>query len=168
VSRLCLTGADVRDRNGQNGQTDHSPAALVAAQTRPEVVSFTWLLIGGVAAAWAQEVDIVAWQAVWVDIFRDTGFLANGCPAPRPEQPITLYRGCGLGGQFGLSWTTDADTACLFARLAGPPAAVYAHLAEPHELLLYAHIGTEGEGYDEYVLDPAYLNGDNVVEVDRL
>ena len=57
---------------------------------------------------------INAWQAVWVDIFRATGFLANGCPAPRPEEPVTLYRGCGLGGQFGLAWTTDANTACLF------------------------------------------------------
>jgi hypothetical protein len=38
----------------------------------------------------------------------------------------------------------------------------------PGELLLYAHIGPEGDGYDEYVLDPAYLYSGNVVEVDRL
>lgn len=56
----------------------------------------------------------------------------------------------------------------LFARLAGPPAAVYAHLAAPGELLLYAHVGPEGDGYDEYVIDPAFLNADNVVEVDRV
>jgi hypothetical protein len=47
----------------------------------------------------------------------------------------------------------------LFARLTGPPAAAYAHLAEPGELLLYAHVGPEGDGYDEYVLDPDYLTG---------
>jgi hypothetical protein len=88
-------------------------AGAVAPATKPEVLSFTWLLPGGVAAAGAHEVDINAWQAVWVDIFRATGFLANGCPAPRPEEPVTLYRGCGLGGQFGLAWTTDANTACL-------------------------------------------------------
>jgi hypothetical protein len=99
VEDLALTGGD---------------AAAVARATRPEVLSFTWLLMGGVTAAWAHEVDIGAWQAVWVDIFRATGFLANGCPAPRPEEPVTLYRGCGLGGQFGLAWTTDANTACLF------------------------------------------------------
>jgi hypothetical protein len=45
---------------------------------------------------------------------------------------------------------------------------VYAHLAAPGELLLYAHVGPEGDGYDEYVIDPAFLNADNVVEVDRV
>jgi hypothetical protein len=153
VEELALAGGD---------------ASSVAAQTKPEVLSFTWLLMGGVTKFWAHEVDVGAWQAVWVEIFRATGFLANGCPAPRPEAPITLYRGCGLGGQFGLAWTTSADAACLFARLAGSPAAVYAHRAAPGELLLYSRVGTEGDGYDEYVVDPAFLNGDNVVEVDRL
>ena len=45
---------------------------------------------------------------------------------------------------------------------------MYAHLAAPGELLLYAHVGPEGDGYDEYVIDPAFLNADNVVEVDRV
>jgi hypothetical protein len=26
-------------------------------------------------------------------------------------------------------------------------------------VLLYAHVGPDGEGYDEYVIDPAFLNG---------
>jgi hypothetical protein len=36
----------------------------------------TWLLFGGVERFWAHEVDIGAWQAAWVDIFRATGFLS--------------------------------------------------------------------------------------------
>jgi hypothetical protein len=82
-----------------------------------------------------------------------------------------LYRGCGPehAAKFGLAWTPNINTARLFARLRGSGAAVYAHRAEPGELLLYAHNGPEGDdGYDEYVLDPAYLYSGNVKLVERL
>jgi hypothetical protein len=73
--------------------------------------------------------------------FRVTSPLKKGLT---PSSPSPCTRGCGLGGRFGPAWTTDANTAGTFARLAGPPAVVYVHRAEPDELLLYAHVGPEG------------------------
>jgi len=87
------------------------------------------------------------------DAGRLGGYLNDAQQVPRhfplkkgltPSSPSPCTRGCGLGGRFGPAWTTDANTAGTFARLAGPPAVVYVHRAEPDELLLYAHVGPEG------------------------
>lgn len=41
-----------------------SAAARVAAQTTPQVVTFAWLLCGGVHQVWAQDIDREAWRTV--------------------------------------------------------------------------------------------------------
>jgi hypothetical protein len=45
---------------------------------------------------------------------------------------------------------------------------VAAPTTAPGELLLYAHVGPDGAGYGEYVLDPDCLDDSNVQEADRL
>lgn len=49
----------------------------------------------------------------WLRLFKATGFVSDGASAP--TEPVTVYRGHGLGRWWGLSWTTDLDCAHGFA-----------------------------------------------------
>ncbi|MGW0158473.1 hypothetical protein ACWDUN_04025 [Mycobacterium sp. NPDC003323] len=99
---------------------------------------------------------------IWVELFEEAGFTHDGQPADRPEQPVTLYRGCHPGRRFGMSWTTDTGQARWFAQrdLGQGVGDVYTVSADPSWLLAY--IGDEHRQESEYVIDPAYLN-DGVV-----
>ena len=59
-------------------------------------------------------------------------------------------------GASGTAWTVAQVDFSVAAR------------PRPGELLLYAHVGPDGAGYGEYVLDPDCLDDSNVQEADRL
>lgn len=100
----------------------------------------------------------------WVDWFETAGYTHNGHPSPRPEAPVTLYRGCAPEREFGMSWTTDLDRARWFAErdLGHGNGNVYVYHADPAALL--AFIGEWGHHEAEYVVDPYFLS-DAVVKV---
>ncbi len=112
----------------------------------------------------------------WRAMFDETGFLdwefdengelAYGIPAPRPTEPLTVYRGVsasrlarrmarkytGLDPELGWSWSTDLDEAyeCAIARDPDNPA-VYAADAPPEALLAFM------PAYLEVVVDTSRL-----------
>lgn len=100
---------------------------------------------------------------MWVELFEEAAYTHDGQPAPRPSRPVTLYRGCIPDCRFGMSWTTDMATARRFAGglLCRRQGHVYVHLAERGELLAYIHTDS-GRGEAEYVIDPYFLDDNNV------
>ncbi|TAM63550.1 hypothetical protein [Mycobacterium sp.] len=102
---------------------------------------------------------------MWVELFDEAGYTHGGQPAQRPTQPIELYRGCHRERHLGISWTTDPARAQWFADrdLGKGIGHVYVHRAKPGELLAYIHT-EHGRGEAEYVIDPNFLNDDNVHE----
>lgn len=87
-----------------------------------ELMRNTALPIGAVRQALAQ-----AWrcercneeslsQARLVRLFRSVGYLSEG-GQPRPSEPVLLFRGATPCESAGMSWTPDANVACMFAWL---------------------------------------------------
>jgi hypothetical protein len=100
-------------------------------------------------------------------------------PTPRPNAPITLYRGADYPGRHGMSWTPllwgAHGAAWDKERTNSPVTAVYTCDAPPEALLcrMFSYGTTVKTArqrvvWDEYVVDPAYLNDDSVREVFRL
>jgi hypothetical protein len=119
---------------------------------------------GVVAGAWSSaEFPEKCLEAdLWLQLFNAAGYTHDGQHADRPTEPVTLYRGCGLGGQHGMAWTSDHDIARRFAhelirgRTKGE---VYTFMAPPAALLAY--VGEQnGRGEREYVIDPDFLPSD--------
>lgn len=126
----------------------------------PHVVAHVWTLAEFPSSLYDP-------PAMWVALFGDAGYTHDGLPADRPASPVELYRGCHHERRFGMSWTTDRDRAQWFAdrNLGAGTGHVYLHRAEPVELLAYIH-DEAGRGEAEYVIDPAWLDDDNVRRVD--
>ncbi len=104
--------------------------------------------------------------AMWVDLFDEAGYTVDGQSAPRPTQPVTLYRGCHHDRRFGMSWTADLERARWFADrdLGLGPGLVYVTTADPKSLL--AFIGDGHRRESEYVVDPTYLNDDVIAKAE--
>ena len=94
----------------------------------------------------------------WVDLFEEAGFTRDGKPVPRPQRPVTLYRGCHHERRFGMSWTTDRAQAEWFVgrNLGRGVGRIYTHRAGAVELLAYIH--ESGRRENEYVLDSSVVS----------
>ena len=110
---------------------------------------------------WAFDVDDDYGGEEWLYLFWLVGcYTVDGKRAPRPEQPLTLYRGAPRESQDGWSWTDDRDVAQWFAdrfpdmpdRL---PSFVWTATVEPWRLFCRNHEDARGES--EYVIDTSDL-----------
>ena len=51
----------------------------------------------------------------WLKLFKTTGFVTDEPGLVKPDEQLTVYRGCTLETRGRLSWTTDLDRAEWFA-----------------------------------------------------
>lgn len=119
---------------------------------------------GAVASAWtmAEFPSNLLPLDTWVELFEEAGYTADGEPAPRPQEPVTVYRGCHPERRFGMSWTTDLERARWFADrdLGRGTGAVYEATVAPGWLLAFIHKNHRGEA--EFVVDPVALTDETV------
>jgi hypothetical protein len=98
----------------------------------------------------------------WLEMFRAADYTAGSRPAQRPPASVILWRGCQLGRQRRMSWTSDRAIAERFAtagirgRL---PGVVYRTEAKPSALLC----ANESRNESEVVVDPRELVIDRAV-----
>jgi hypothetical protein len=95
-------------------------------------------------------------EAQWKELFEAAGYTEDGHPAPRPREPIRLYRGSTLEHRRGGSWTTSYAIAQWYATSGTggrPQGAVWTVVAPPERLLCH----NTGREEDEYVLDTTGL-----------
>lgn len=104
----------------------------------------------------------------WLDLFPAAGYTHDGLPAPQPTDSVTVYRGCHHERRFGMSWTSNLETARWFARRDRGKGSgnVYVHQARGCELLAYIHDGV-GRPEFEYVINPEYLTDGAVAILER-
>lgn len=106
---------------------------------------------------------------VWYDLFSRAGYTHNGQPsppAPRPREPVTVYRGCIAEHRFGMAWTGDVERARRFANDPGLNGAGCVYVVRVLPRAVLAYIDRQGPHEDEYVLDAStdYLNDNTVRE----
>ncbi len=122
------------------------------------LVSESWTH-GGYAADQGWE------ESDWVELFNDAGFVTDTPGWERPSEPLTIHRGSRLGGERGMSWSTDWDTAAWFARRLhdhGTPAVLLSATIAP----AYVLGAFEGRGESEVLIDPAGLDGVEIQTID--
>ena len=94
----------------------------------------------------------------WIEHLREIGYVTNGVVAPAPTVAITVYRG-GTEPRR-MAWTTDRETAALFASGLGgrtPVGRLWTATA-PVRAQLMAFDGSWGRiGETEIVVDPELL-----------
>ena len=102
----------------------------------------------------AQAVD----QDTWAAWFEQAGYRdATGDVLPRPEQ-LRLYRGCSPDEQadgWGMSWTSDLDTARRFARRNRGQV----FTAEVPGYMLLADLTSDPRSEGEYIVSGVELDG---------
>jgi hypothetical protein len=92
----------------------------------------------------------------WLEMFRVAGYTVGSRPAERPTASAVLWRGCQLGRQRRMSWTSDRIVAERFATASirgRQPGVVYRTDARPSALLCVN--GSRNES--EVVVDPREL-----------
>ncbi|MDO5627260.1 MAG: hypothetical protein Q4G43_02955 [Mobilicoccus sp.] len=106
-----------------------------------------------------------AWQTIW-EAVRTAGPTAPVMTATERRRyaampdPVTLFRGCSPGGEYGWSWTLDREVAIDFAHryeedTAPGDAALLCTVTVPTSLVIaYLRIG----GEDEVIIDPCSLS----------
>lgn len=155
-------------------------ADLVATDVPAEALSLAMLRVGRNDAPallfhldWEVELsaDLTAWAVphawcmvewptraleaeVWQDLFERAGFTIDGVVAPRPTEPLTLYRGADHDHRLGWSWTENVDRARWFADRPQHPTRgkVWTATVMPWALLAYIH--ESGRSESEWVVDP--------------
>ncbi|MCX4482158.1 hypothetical protein OOK44_38120 [Streptomyces cellulosae] len=100
--------------------------ALAGRDDAPVLLYLAWqlgkadkaALTPHVGPSWsaAEYPDQMLTHTQWRALFRLVGFTVDGVPAPRPEQPLTLWRGSVPGRRADWSWTTDRAVAEGYAR----------------------------------------------------
>lgn len=132
---------------------------------------------GALADAWSapEYPERALGGGTWIAMFEKAGYTHDGQPADRPSEPVRLFRGCTsevifnednyleIDPRFGMSWTSDVDTARRFAagirgRARGN---VYAAVVQPEHLLAY--LGPQHRDESEFIVHPAGLSDENVV-----
>ncbi|MEJ5927949.1 hypothetical protein WG915_04865 [Corynebacterium sp. H128] len=91
----------------------------------------------------------------WLDMFRYGGFVSTEPGVATPPESITLYRGGHpreTESGFGMSWTSDRETAEFFANDYHSNRGGCIFTAEVKAPAILAHINTLGK--NEYVIDP--------------
>ncbi|WP_367324818.1 hypothetical protein [Streptomyces sp. HUAS ZL42] len=145
-----LTTAQLERLIGLAGR-NHGPALLEEAYSEAKISAETvTALIGGIWSG-AEFPDRQLDHDTWRWLFDIAGFTIDGIPAPRPTEPILLWRGTVPERRTDWSWTTDRKVADEFAAGSGgrPPGRLYTVLAPPEALLCANNSRNEAE----YVID---------------
>lgn len=89
-------------------------------------------------------------QADWLDLFNVAGFTVDGCGTGRPEQSVTLWRGCVSHLRRRMSWTSDRGLAQKFATegfRGRPQGELYQTTAPPQVILCINHASRHESEY---------------------
>jgi hypothetical protein len=92
----------------------------------------------------------------WVEMFRAAGFLLRPTNGTRPVDAVNVYRGATRERTYGMSWTTNQDTAKQFARRHEQIGISHLYRALAPLDAILARFERPGEG-QEFVLDPEGL-----------
>lgn len=136
----------------------------LASQGRVDLSDPT--MVGVVAAVWtlAEPFKVGLKPSDWIAMFRTNGYTHDGCPAPLPTEPVTVYRGTIPAHRAGMAWTTDYERAREFA-CAGMSSRtrgnIYTATIKPGLLLAYIH-DVLGRGESEFVVDQEGLDPNSI------
>ncbi|MER5473742.1 hypothetical protein [Streptomyces sp. NPDC002685] len=141
---------------GREGR-DAGPSLLSDAYSQGKITDATvTALVGGVWSG-AEYPDQHLDRDEWRHLFDVAGFTIDGTPAPRPTEPVLLWRGTVPTRRTDWSWTTDRTIAEGYANGTAahrPTGRLYALLAPPEALLA----ANDERGEAEYVVDTRGLN----------
>lgn len=150
-----LTTTQLEQLIGRAGR-NWGPLFLEEAYSEAKITAETvTALIGGIWSG-AEYPDRQLDHDTWRWLFNVAGFTVDGTPAPRPTEPILLWRGTVPARRTDWSWTTDRTIAERFAAGSGgrPQGRLYVLLAPPEALLC----ANNGRDEAEYVVDTRGLN----------
>lgn len=149
ASRLTTDELDyLIGREGRNAGPSLLSDAYGEAKITAETVT---ALIGGIWSG-AEYPDRQLDHDTWRWLFNVAGFTVDGAPAPRPTEPIRLWRGTVPARRTDWSWTTDRSIAEGYANGTAarrPTGRLYVLLAPPEALLA----ANNGRDEAEYVID---------------
>lgn len=147
----------------------------------PGIVAETWSCNWTTLGGFPDNKELWTWCFRLAGYTDGAGRLGNNNPAEPPEGPILLVRGCPPERRRGMSWTRNLGLARHYAREnlsgAGYNGHVYCHWAWGVEMLAHIHESYRRKRLpgdkltfcehrdstvDEYILDPRYLNDQNV------
>ncbi|MFE1885478.1 hypothetical protein [Streptomyces diastatochromogenes] len=145
-----LTTAELERLISRAGR-NYGPAFLDEAYAEAKVAAETVAALVGPVWSSAEYPDKQLDRDTWRWLFDVAGFTVDGKPAPRPENPMRLYRGAVPERRADWSWSRDIKVALKFA--AGvrgrPPGRLWVCSVPPAHMLA---INTE-RGEDEVVVD---------------
>jgi hypothetical protein len=140
---------------GLAGRTS-GPTFLAEALAEDKITAETVAALIGDVWSSAEFPDRHLDHDTWRWLFDTAGFTVDGKQAPRPAEPLTLYRGSVPERRTDWSWTRNIKVAEKFA--AGspnrPPSCVWICAVPPSHMLA---INT-GRGEDEFVVDTRGLH----------
>lgn len=156
-----LTTAELEMLISRAGRT-HGPEFLATAYAEGKVDADTVTALVGPVWSSTEYPDRQLDHDTWRWLFDVAGFTVDGKSAPRPENPMRLYRGTVPERREDWSWSRDIKVALKFA--AGvrgrPPGRLWVCSVPPAHMLA---INTE-RGEDEVVVD---TRGLRIVEAPR-
>jgi hypothetical protein len=143
-----------------------APAVLWAAW-EGETISFD-VLAATVGSVWslAEFPDQCLEREQWLELFQSASFTVDGQRAPRPKEPLTLWRGSVAERRSDWSWTVDRKVAKRYAggTMFGRPNGEVWQVTAPPEALLAANLGPDGRKESEYIVN---TDGLDIVLADK-
>jgi hypothetical protein len=130
----------------------HGPALLFDAWYGKKINSETLTAVIGDVWSVAEYPELALGRRTWLELFDAAGYTADGKPAERPSDVLTLYRGAPHSLRRRMSWTARLDVAVRFAseRLRSRlPGIVWVADVPPDRLLMFDN----GREEQEYVID---------------
>ena len=96
--------------------------------------------------------SIMLHPEVWVEMFEATGFITDG--PEMPTEALVIYRGCAIGQEDGMSWTTNENLAHWFAKrfASAFPSVVLKLEVEPSHILARSH-NADGRQEHEVIIN---------------
>lgn len=149
LERLC-------SREGRN----QCPGLLFDAWTTKEISAQTVTALVGPVWCDAEFPEACLKRSYWLELFAVAGYTVDGKAAPRPDAPVTLWRGADFSRRRGMSWTADREIAEWFATSQSRDRAygwLFQVKARPSSLLCF-NGGPDSRGEAEYVVNTKGLH----------
>lgn len=114
--------------------------SMLSPEVALELVPIVWDLC-------AAPMSVLSVDA-WVRLFERAGYTHDREVAPRPTEPMRLYRGSDRGGELGMCWSSNLDVARWLA-IRRHRGRVWSAVVEPWRMLAFVAPVYE----DQYVVD---------------